>query len=288
MTKSERIIAWAGTVIIFVVLFLGVSAAWQGTDNLLKLNAVLAVLACLWLLRMMVFQKHMAWTGSMLFLCFWAVFSLFKSIRQVWVHRVFDAELLAIDRYLWGKSLPEYFMQLENVSLSEWVSFGYLQFYFIVLFPVLWFSWKRHSTEARAFFLGLTLMYCVGFAGYLLIPAGGPFIAFPDIFPYPPEGGAITGFLVGLVAQGITGMDVFPSLHCGLTLYVLCFFILGYIHLKNRGYLAVSILLAVIFVPLLLATVYLRYHYGIDLVAGTLLAVFTLAFIQKNRFEASK
>ncbi|MDR1423463.1 MAG: phosphatase PAP2 family protein [Azoarcus sp.] len=283
--KPENAIGWVGTALIWLVLLLGASAAWLGEDALLKANAVLAAPVCLWLLRVMLAEQYAPWRGAMQFASFWMVFPLFKSIRQVWIHRVFDAELLAIDRRLWGgASLPEHCLGLESHWLSEWVSFGYAQFYFAMLLPVLWFAWKRRSSEAHCFFLGLTLMYSFGFAGYLLIPAGGPFIAFPSVFPYPPEGGSMTGFLVGMVAQGITGMDVFPSLHCGATLYVLGFFALGYFGLGKRAYLPVAAVLTLVFIPLLLATVYLRYHYGIDLIAGTALAVLTLIYIQKKRF----
>ncbi|MDR0441532.1 MAG: phosphatase PAP2 family protein [Candidatus Accumulibacter sp.] len=286
--KLENAIGWAATALIWLIFFLGASAAWQGEDLLLKANAVLALPVCLWLLRVMTAGKYAPWRGAMQFASFWMVFALFKSIRQVWIHRVFDAELLAIDRRLWGgASLPEHCLPLESYWLSEWVSFGYIQFYLVMLLPVVWFAWKRRSSEARCFFLGLTLMYCFGFAGYLLIPAGGPFIAFPSVFPYPPAGGPITGFLAGMVAQGVTGMDVFPSLHCGATLYVLGFFALGSLDPEKRAYLPVAVVLTLVFIPLLLATVYMRYHYGVDLLAGAALAVSVLAYVQKKRFERS-
>jgi membrane-associated phospholipid phosphatase len=285
--KAENAIGWAGTALVWLVFLLGAGAAWQGGDGLLKANAALALPGCLWLLRVMTAEKHAAWRGAMQFASFWLVFPLFKSIRQTWIHRVFDAELLAIDRYLWGgASQPEHCQRLESYWLSEWVSWGYAQFYFVVLLPVLWFAWKRRSSEAHCFFPGLTLMYCFGFAGYLLIPAGGPFIAFPSIFPYPPTGGPMTGFLVDVVAQGVTGMDVFPSLHCGVALYVLGFFALGCITPGKRAYLPVALVLALVFVPLSLATVYLRYHYSIDLAAGAALAGSTLVLVQKKRSRA--
>jgi membrane-associated phospholipid phosphatase len=78
-------------------------------------------------------------------------------------------------------------------------------------------------------------MYLVGFAGYLLVPAGGPYIAFPEVFAYPVHGGAMTA------------------------------------------------LLAPIILALVVATLYLRYHYGIDVLCGIALAAAVLTLIQRYR-----
>jgi membrane-associated phospholipid phosphatase len=284
-TRSETRIGWIAVALIATVTALGAIAAWRGTDALLQLNAALACAFLFWILYAMTRERFIVWRGTTLFAGLWLAFPLFKPIRQFWIARVFDTELLTIDRVLWGGlSLPERAMSLENFTLSEIVSFGYAQYYFLVLLPVFWFAWKRQTPESRRFFLGLTIAYVFGFAGYLLVPAGGPFIAFPALFPHPPEGGAITRALAGVVTQGVTGMDVFPSLHCGASLYVFGFFASGAALRKNRAYLFVALLLAAICAPLILATVYLRYHYGIDLLAGTALAAATLLFLHQPRF----
>ena len=88
----------------------------------------------------------------------------------------------------------------------------------------------------------------------------------------------MTAFLAGVVKNGITGMDVFPSLHAGIGVYVLGFFALG-------GYRRIALLLAPVVAALVLATVYLRYHYGIDLLWGLALAAAVLAFVQRYRKE---
>ncbi|MDR0674086.1 MAG: phosphatase PAP2 family protein [Zoogloeaceae bacterium] len=283
--RAERWIGWSAVALVATMTALGTVAAWQGSDALLQLNAVLACAFFPCVLYIMTRARLVPWRGTALFAALWLAFPLFKPIRQFWITRVFDTELLAIDRMLWGGlSLPEHALRLENFALSEVVSFAYAQFYFLTLLPVCWFTWKRRTAEAHRFLLGLTAMYVCGFAGYLLIPAGGPFIAFPALFPYPPQGGAITQALVDVVAQGVTGMDVFPSLHCGVSLYVLGFFASGAVLRQSRAYSFVSLILAAICAPLVLATVYLRYHYGIDLLAGTALAAATLLFLHQTRF----
>ena len=148
-------------------------------------------------------------------------------------------------------------------------------YYFIILFSGIYFGFKASAKakgQSKAFFYGLMLMYFFGFLGYIIVPAAGPYAAFEQQFPYPLQGWAITNLLVDVVDKGITGMDVFPSLHTGITLYILGFY-------KLNGYRNITRILTPLFVGITLATVYLRYHYGIDVVLGILLALLILRYI---------
>lgn len=215
-----------------------------------------------------------SWLGVLQFIASWLVFTLFKAIQLAYP-RSFDGELLALDRLLFaGLSATERAIGLEGYWLSELMSLCYLAFYLIILLPVIGYACKRTALASRGFFYGLMLMYLCGFLGYLLIPAAGPYLQFPTVFSYPPQGGAITGFLVGLVAQGGTGMDVFPSLHCGISLYIL-----GYFALQRQRW--VVMMMFPVVAGLILATLYLRYHYGIDLIAGALLACAVLWWLHR-------
>jgi hypothetical protein len=266
----------------------GVCAADECNAALIRAASIVGVAAWVFLLVVMCREKWAAWQGVMVFAASWLIFPLFQVINQGFpaLHH-YDDVLLGLDRALWGgSSLPEHVMALENIWLSEVVSLAYLCFYFIVLLPVIWAAWRRKSCEAQCFLLGLNTMFLFGYLGYLCVPAGGPFMAFPAIFPYPPAGGAITHFLSRLVAQGVTGMDVFPSLHCGVTLYVLGFFALGW--KQGALYRAATRLLILIGVPLVLATVYLRYHYGVDLLAGLALAFIVHAWLYHQRYPQER
>jgi len=216
-----------------------------------------------------------SWMGTLQFLTCWTLFPLLKGVRQVFLVHGADAALLAFDRHLWGGlSLPERAMRLERPWLSDLVCGCYFLFYFMVLVPSLIYAWWRRSVEARTFYSGLAAMYLIGMIGYASLPAAGPFLAFPEQFPYPPAGGAITAFLVHLVSQGITGMDVFPSLHAGIGSYVLGFLWLA-------GHRRLALMLAPVLAGLILATVYLRYHYGIDVICGLLLAAVVLIHVRQ-------
>ncbi|QRP62301.1 phosphatase PAP2 family protein [Rhodanobacter sp. FDAARGOS 1247] len=282
MPRSARWIGHAFAAELLLILVLGSVGAWRLDDGDLHAASVLGGIAWLLLLAASLAAPGGGWAnwkGTLQFVACWLIFPLFKAIREVFIRHTADATLLALDRDLWGgRSLPEHLLGWERPWLSELLSSGYFLFYFVVLLPAMVFSVRRNSPEAKAFFLGLTLMYLVGFAGYLLVPAGGPYMAFPEVFPYPVHGGAMTALLAGVVKAGITGMDVFPSLHSGIGVYVLGFFALG-------GYRRIALLLAPIILALVVATLYLRYHYGIDVLCGIALAAAVLAFIQRYRKE---
>ncbi|MCG8707633.1 phosphatase PAP2 family protein [Brenneria sp. 4F2] len=215
-----------------------------------------------------------SWLGVLQFAGSWLIFYLFKAIHLA-MPRSFDTPLLRWDRVIFGGlGATERAAALHYIWLSEVMSLCYLSFYFIILLPVIVYACRRNALASRGFFHGLMLMYLFGFLGYLLIPASGPYAQFPDLFPYPPEGGAITAFLAQLVAQGGTGMDVFPSLHCGISLYVLGYFIL-------HRHTLIAVLLFPVVAGLILATLYLFYHYGIDLIVGALLACAVLGWLYR-------
>lgn len=287
MSRVERVARIAGLVFaveLLLVLVLGAMAAWRLEDPALRGAAPVAAVAWVVLLIAMLAPPRSiraSWSGPLQLVAAWMVFPMFKAIAQVFVTSPADAALLALDRrLLGGTSAPEYVLGWEQPWLSEILSAGYFSFYLMIIVPALYYGWRRRSAQARAFFFGLMLMYLAGFAGYLLVPAAGPFLAFPDAFPYPPQGGPMTAFLVAVVSEGITGMDVFPSLHTGIALYVLGFF-------AQAGHRRLAWLLVPWVAALLLATVYLRYHYGIDLVAGVVLAAAVLAITGRYREAVS-
>jgi membrane-associated phospholipid phosphatase len=89
----------------------------------------------------------------------------------------------------------------------------------------------------------------------------------------PLHGWSITHWNAQLVRMGTNGVDVFPSLHCAASLYLLLF---DYRHDRRRfwGYLVPC-------VGLWLSTIYLRYHYLIDDFAGFALALLAIAIARR-------
>ena len=195
------------------------------------------------------------------------VFPLMGSaVLKITAHK-FDAQLAALDHLLFGATLSERAQLLATPLLTEVLSFCYLLF-----FPYLVVSWfyyaKRGLPLQRKLMVGLFTIYGIGFLGYSWVPAGGPHLALADNFTLPLTGWGITRLNAYVVANGSNGVDVFPSLHCAISCFLL-FFDRQHARWRHRLYL----------VPccgLWLATIYLRYHYFTDVVAGFALATFAL------------
>jgi membrane-associated phospholipid phosphatase len=175
----------------------------------------------------------------------------------------FDAALFALDARFLGGSWSLRLEPLSGPALTEVMSLCYL-FFMPLLFTSLvrYFFWRRHL---RAPFLGgLFTVYGVGFLGYLLVPAAGPYAAFPGLFASPLEGGLLWHINRAMVTAGSNGVDVFPSLHTAVSVYILAF---AYRHARWEF---CWLLLPV--AGICVSTVYLRYHYLVDVICGLVLA----------------
>lgn len=173
-----------------------------------------------------------------------------------------DGLLQRIDTRLFGAPLPLHLDADTHPLVSDVLSACYF-----VLFPYILFSCIRHLWQARnhlavaqLFYSGFFTVYAISFAGYVLFPAQGPYLDIPDGFRHPIEGGWITRFNDTIVRGGSIRVDVFPSLHVAASAFIL-FFDRIYARWRYRAYLAPA-------VGLWISTIYLRYHYGIDVIAG--------------------
>jgi 1-acyl-sn-glycerol-3-phosphate acyltransferase len=177
-----------------------------------------------------------------------------------------DVALQGVDRTLFGIVLP--------LSLDGWTSPAASQFFsicYFLLFPYIVIScarqiwrYERAPDEARRFFAGLFTVYAIGFAGYLLVPAAGPYIAMPGAFAHPITGGGMTALNGAVIQRGSNHVDVFPSLHVAVSA-----FFLGFDRRFARWRFVAYALPAC---GLWVSTLYLRYHYGIDVLCGFALA----------------
>jgi hypothetical protein len=175
-----------------------------------------------------------------------------------------DDGLRAADEFLFG-CLPAVAVQGYSAGwLTDLLSAcyaGYLIYLHVVLVHALW----RPTCEMLHLGARLFTTYAVGLAGYLLVPAVGPGQAFPELFTTPLSGGILTHLNAALVARGSSRFDVFPSLHVLITCVLLA---------HDRRYVPRRFRLMLLpAAGMVAATLYLRYHYAVDLLAGFALFV---------------
>jgi membrane-associated phospholipid phosphatase len=102
--------------------------------------------------------------------------------------------------------------------------------------------------------------------GYILFPAIGPRYTLSHLQSIPIEGGTITNFVRDILnTVEHNKRDCMPSGHTQMALMVL--------YLAHRYEKLLLYILFPIVCGLILSTVYLRYHYVIDLFSGAIFAV---------------
>jgi len=179
-----------------------------------------------------------------------------------------DPILVAADRLLFGGDPTRLLEPYAGPLLLDVLTVCYALYYFhpIVLGALLrQDDLREKSPGARfpAYVFGMLLVFYVSYAGYFLVPAIGPRFTVPHDGPLPR----------GTVAKAIddtldrletSRRNCFPSGHTMVTIAVL----VEAARRSRRTFLA--------FLPfatgLVLATVFCRYHYVVDVLAGLVLA----------------
>lgn len=178
-----------------------------------------------------------------------------------------DTFLQSMDHALIGTNLSLRLEPFVHPALTEFFSFCYILF-FPNLFVGMIYYFIGDLELLKKFFVGLFSLYGIGLFGYSVLPALGPCFALADQFKTPLEGWAITRWNAELVRIGSNRVDVFPSLHCAVSSFILVF---DYRHKPWRFRLYLIPCLG-----LWISTIYLRYHYFIDLLCGFGLSALSL------------
>jgi membrane-associated phospholipid phosphatase len=175
-----------------------------------------------------------------------------------------DELLIAADRALFGVDVTVWMEKFTSPRLNDVLYIFYATYYFIALIPCL-VLWHRDRATARRFVFTLMLVYYVSYAGYFTIPALGPRFAQADLYAR-----SITETPISRVINDTinhlekTKLDVFPSGHTMISMAVL-------IVMWKRARDVFWWILPIV-TGLIISTVYCRFHYVVDLIAGAALA----------------
>ncbi len=177
-----------------------------------------------------------------------------------------DPYLIRIDFFLFGVHPTVWMERWITPWLTDMMSLAYLSYYFLPLILVLTLSLRGRTEEFRQTMFVLTFGYYLSFIGYILFPAIGPRFTQVHLYSVPLEGSFITDFVrEALNVLEHNKRDCMPSGHTQIALTVL--------FLARRYEKTIFTLFLPVVCGLILSTVYLRYHYVIDLIAGTTLAI---------------
>jgi membrane-associated phospholipid phosphatase len=182
------------------------------------------------------------------------------------VPRTDDAALIAIDHRLFGVDLSSWLGQFATPALTDVMLLCYVSLLFAPGALAALLYWKRDRHPFRDYVVSICCVITLGYIGYWLVPAVGPYVYQSTLFPQQLPGRVPSQQLIR-VLDDLHGSarDCFPSLHTAATMCVLMF---AWRH--ARGFFVIYLPIAL---GLFVSTVYLRYHYGIDVIAGLATAV---------------
>jgi len=246
-------------------------------------------------------QIHYWYLAPLILLTFKELYLMVKPIRQ----KDYDEYLIQIDRWLFGTDPTVALYSIANPILTEILQIVYASFYFLpIILGIELMINKRYKAFDFALF-SIVYGFYLSYLGYFTFPAIGPRFTLHDFYAINDElpGLWLTNFLREFVNWGesITSTmpnaaehvqrDVFPSGHTQMTLITM------YLSVKFRAKTKWFLLPAGS--ALIFSTVYLRYHYVIDLIAGAAFMIFTMLsgiklynywqkFVGKDYFEYNK
>jgi PAP2 superfamily len=173
-----------------------------------------------------------------------------------------DALLLQWDRDLLGETPAvswESWLRpwAENLAMA-----GYLFFFYYLMAGPAHYCF-RDIPALRKCIVGLFTIYGIALLSYTVLPAGGPHLYM--VFQIPLRGPLLLDSMLNVVNRGSNAVDVFPSVHVAASLYLLLF---DWQHWRRRFWWVLAPCTV-----LWLSTLYLRFHYFVDIVAGVVVAL---------------
>jgi hypothetical protein len=286
--KLLRSFAAADVLVLFYLLELNVAVLIAPespfrTQSLLQVIGLLVVfLVCLTLVRGQVLASSF-WSALLYRIGIYGTvqqsYFFFKDLLPVVNPGSLDHQLYALDLQLFGFEPAIWMDQFVSPLTTEWFAFFYFCYFFLLaahIFPIIFGS--RDQMLLGEFMLGMLIIVCIGHTGYILVPGFGPFRAMPEMFEHELPSGLWMDLVWSTVRTNGAMKDIFPSLHTAGPCFIAMF------SFRNRDRLPFRFtwpLLTFFAANIIIATMFLRWHYVIDVFAGFSLA--TLAALISPR-----
>ena len=185
----------------------------------------------------------------------------------------FDSWLIRFDYALFGAHPTVWLEQFASPGRNDLMQLAYMTYY---LFPIVLGGVLYRRRELRAFwaiFTGTAAAYYIGYAVSILFPIEGPYHTLAVLQQVKLEGGVLTSAINWIESFGRVHGAAFPSAHVSGS-FVALLGAWNYASARRGEPAGGSRWLFWTFLPffllMLVATVYGRYHYVADVLAGLL------------------
>ena len=214
----------------------------------------------------------------LIFLSFKEIYLMVKPIRVI----DYDSLLISIDKLIFGTDITHVLDKIATPVLTEILQISYATFFLLPI--ILGIDLLRNMNLSDFHFATFLFVYgfFISYFGYFIFPAVGPRFYLYDFLKINTDlpglfftniirdflnlGESLKPGLVNPIA--FVQRDVFPSGHTDITLIAM--FLSYKFKLKSRFFLIPNGVL------LIFSTMYLRYHYGIDVIGGIIFMIFSV------------
>ncbi len=167
---------------------------------------------------------------------------------------------------------PSLFMdRFVTPTTTEWFAFFYFGYFALLashVLPMVFFS--RRSELLAPFALGMIFVYATAHTLYMVVPGYGPVRFLADRYQHELPPGVWLNAVLNAVQSGGAQKDIFPSLHTAGPVFLSLF------SFHHRGKLPFKYtwpFVSFFSANIVIATMFLRWHYLIDVIAGIGLSV---------------
>jgi hypothetical protein len=294
--KLLRSFAAADLLVLFYLLELNVAvliappSPWRMVSLLQVIGLLVVFSICVTLVRGQLLASNF-WTALLYRIGIYGTvqqsYFFFKHLLPVVNPGSLDHQLYALDQLLFGFEPAIWMDQFVGPLTTEWFAFFYFCYFFLLaahIFPIVFGS--RDQNLLGEFMLGMLIIVCIGHTGYILVPGFGPFRAMPEMFKHELPSGLWMDLVWSTVRTNGAMKDIFPSLHTAGPCFIAMF------SFRNRDRLPFRFtwpLLTFFAANIIGATMFLRWHYVIDVFAGfTLATVAAVVSPRVTRWEVTR
>ncbi len=211
---------------------------------------------------------------SVILVCLGVSFAQLTELFAVRGAANLDEALLRFDLATFGFEPTLIMDRWVTPALVEWFSFFYFGYYFLLIGHILPIGYLgRDARMVHEFALGITMTFCAGHLLYFAVPGLGPFSL--PVFKHTLQGGYWWGLVSTTVQSAGMRKDIFPSLHTAVPTFITLF---SWRRRATAPFRWTWIPVGLFTSQIILATMFLRWHYVIDVCAGLTLAT-TASFL---------
>jgi membrane-associated phospholipid phosphatase len=202
-------------------------------------------------------------------LSFFYLFTIDVRLQHVFFSQWDDQAIIDLEQRLFGGQPTLWMQRFISPWLTEWMVFCYV--FYVALYPVLgaviYYRRGEREMEDYLYYLGLAIVLCTMFS--VFFPVAGPMRQIGRLYDVP-----LRGYFFAAIGEFVrndihSAGGAFPSIHCAAAT------IMGWMAFR---YSRVSFyILTPVILSLYISTVYGRFHYLVDVIAGILVAFLSMA-----------